>query len=112
MTLENQGEISLENVKVAVALRAARTALGWNQQEFAEKLGVAKSTVARIETADSVASAPVLMKALGLLATAGVEVDLLGTSGLRFAVTAAALQEAKGRLQDDQMRRADRKRGK
>ena len=39
-----------ENGKIIVAIRAARAAIGWNQQEFADRMGVAKSTVARIET--------------------------------------------------------------
>jgi len=41
---------SLDNLKIAVALRAARTALGWNQQEMADLTNVSKSTIARIET--------------------------------------------------------------
>ena len=40
----------LDNGRIAVAIRTARTALGWSQQEFADRMGVAKSTIARIET--------------------------------------------------------------
>ena len=47
-TMEN----TIEGAKIAVVLRAARAAIGWNQQQFADKMGVAKSTVARIETLD------------------------------------------------------------
>ena len=38
-----------EKIRFAVAMRMGRAALGLNQQEFADLLGVAKSTVARNE---------------------------------------------------------------
>lgn len=40
-----------------VALRAARAAAGWSQEEFAQLMGVAKTTVARIETLEMSARA-------------------------------------------------------
>jgi len=107
--MSNQPTHAAETVKVAVALRAARTAIGWNQQEFADKLGVAKSTIARIETMESVASAVVLMRAMQLLREGGVTVDLLSGNELTFHVAPVALEEAARRLQDEQMRRTDRK---
>jgi predicted transcriptional regulator len=43
-------EFSDENMKIAVAIRAARTAIGWSQQELADKFKVSRPTIARMET--------------------------------------------------------------
>lgn len=99
----------VENVKIAVALRAARTALGWNQQEFADRMQVAKSTVARIETVEMAAKADFLTRALGLYREYGVVVDLFGPDKVTISVDAQGLKEATDRLENDQMRRSDRK---
>lgn len=100
-------------VTLAVAVRSARTALGWNQLEFADKLGVAKSTIARIETAESFARADVLIRAMQVFREAGVTIDLLGTDkGIQMQIGEQALEEAARRLGDELMRRSDRKKGK
>jgi transcriptional regulator with XRE-family HTH domain len=110
--MRDQSTAALENTKIAVALRTARTAIGWNQQEFAERLNVAKSTIARIETLETAASAAVLMRAMELLREAGVTIDMLSGPGISFHVSADAINEAARRLQDDQKRRPDRKKNK
>lgn len=99
-----------EKTKIAIGVRTARTALGWNQEEFAERMGVAKSTVARIETLEVNARADFLTKALAVFKRAGVSIDLLDDGKVTVEVTAAALAEAQARLDDEAMRRADRKR--
>lgn len=102
---------ALENVKIAVALRSARIALGWNQQEFADKMEVAKSTIARIETLEMIAKADFLTRALRIFRDAGVVVDLLDADKVAFTIENKGLMEAQSRLQDDEMRRPDRKVG-
>lgn len=102
---------SLENVKIAVALRSARIALGWNQQEFADKMNVAKSSIARIETLEMVAKADFLTRALRIYREAGVVVDLLLSDKVELIVEARGLEEAQQRLHNEAMRRADRKKG-
>ena len=47
MSTEGQ-EISYRT-QVALAIRAARTALGWSQEELAKRASVSKPTIARIE---------------------------------------------------------------
>lgn len=98
----------LEGVKIAVALRSARIAIGWNQLEFADKLEVAKSTVARIETLEVAPKAELLIKALRIFRDAGVVIDLLSLDKVVVTVETAGLQEALSRLNNEQMRRADR----
>lgn len=102
---------SLENIKIAVAIRAARTALGWSQIEFAEKMGVAKSTVARIETLEMATKAEFLTKALRLFQQSGLTIDLLQLNALNINVVESALVEAKDRLKNETMRRSDRAKG-
>lgn len=99
---------TLENIKIAVVLRSARSAIGWNQQEFADRMEVAKSTIARIETLEMAAKADFLTRALRLYREAGVTVDLLGASQVNLTVELKGLEGAAGRLQDDSMRRSDR----
>lgn len=99
----------MENVKIAVALRSARIALGWNQQEFADKIHVAKSTIARIETLEMTPKADFLTLALRIFRDAGVVIDLLYSDKIVFTVESTALQEAQSRLNSEQMRRSDRK---
>ena len=101
----------VENAKIAVAIRAARAAIGWNQQEFADKMGVAKSTVARIETLEMGAKADFLVRAIQLFRQAGVEVDLASGLSIRMDVSKAALLGAISALEDESKRRSDRKNG-
>ena len=102
---------TVENARIAVALRAARSAIGWNQQEFAEKLGVAKSTVARVETLEMGAKGDFLVRAIQLFRQAGVEVDLAGSVNIRMDIGKQALLGAIAALEDETKRRSDRKVG-
>ena len=99
----------METIKIIVALRSARTALGWTQQEFADKMGAAKSTIARIETMEVSAKADFLMQALRLFRESGIQVELLESDKVVITVEMAGLQEAQSRLTNEQMRRSDRK---
>lgn len=102
---------SLENLKIAVALRTARTALGWSQQEFADRMGVAKSTVARIETVEMSPKADFLTKALRVFQQVGLTIDLLRLNSLTIDIGESSLLEAQERLSNDAMRRSDRAKG-
>ncbi len=104
-------EINLENGKIAVAIRAARTAVGWNQQEFSEKMGVAKSTVARIETLEISAKGEFILRAMRLFREAGVNVDLYQASGVTITVADSAISTAVADLQNQEKRRRDRRVG-
>jgi transcriptional regulator with XRE-family HTH domain len=101
----------LESGKIAVALRTARAAVGWNQEEFAQLMGVAKTTVARIETLEMSARAEYLSKAIRLFREVGVEVDLSELDAVPIRVSMVAVAKAVDDLQDVNKRRKDRRTG-
>ncbi len=70
--------MSNEKVRFALAMRIGRTTLGMSQQEFANALGVAKSTIARNETLDMSMRADTLTAMLRVMREYGIEMDLLG----------------------------------
>lgn len=100
-----------EQIRFAVAMRMGRAALGLNQQEFAQLLGVSKSTVARTETLEMAMRADTLMTMLRVLRERGVEIDLIGDEQrVSVQVQSGALKEALERLRDEEQRRPDRQR--
>lgn len=96
------------NAKIIVALRAARAAIGWNQEEFSRKLGVAKSTVARIETLEMVPRGDYVVRAMQLFREAGIEIDLYAEDSVPMTIGQKAIYEAVDRLDDPLRRRVDR----
>lgn len=104
-------ENTFDNGKIAVGLRTARAAAGWNQQEFAERMGVAKSTVARIETLEMAARGDFIIKAIRLFRDAGVDMDLSEPDEIPIKVSKSGLYTAIAALGDQTKRRSDRKAG-
>jgi len=94
-----------------VALRTARAAAGWNQEEFAQLMGVAKTTVARIETLEMSARAEYLSKALRIFYEAGIEVDMSQLDSVPIRVSMLGVAKAVDDLQDVNKRRKDRRKG-
>jgi len=74
-------------------------------------MGVAKTTVARIETLEMSARAEFISKAMRLFREAGVEVDLYEPDSIPIRVKAAAIDKAVADLQDINKRRSDRRAG-
>lgn len=87
-----------DSIKIAVGIRSARVAIGWSQQEFADLMGVAKSTVARIETIEVSTKAEFFTKALRLFREYGLELDLLELDRISIDIGKQSLIEAKKRL--------------
>ena len=105
-------EYSEENLKIAIAIRAARAAIGWNQQEFADKLGVAKSTIARTETLEMLPKADFVARAFRIFRDFGIEIEPIYNDFITFRVDPKAVDLVKSRLLDENMRRSDRKKEK
>lgn len=99
----------LDDIKIVVALRTARVAIGWTQQELASRLKIAKSTVARVETMEGGIRAELLSAIVREYRTVGVELDFLFSDDVTIRVKPEALKEAKSALVDQGNRRSDRK---
>ncbi|MEA2120091.1 MULTISPECIES: helix-turn-helix domain-containing protein [Halomonadaceae] len=88
-----------EKVRFALAMRIARVAMGMSQQEFADVLGVAKSTVARNETLEMAMRADTLTAMLRAMREHGIEMDVLGSpTSLSVKINEEALNKAAERL--------------
>ena len=105
----NMSNLDTDRIKIAVALRSARSALGISQQELADLLDVSKITVARVETLEAPLKASIYLRAIKLLAERGVEVDALSSETLVINIQPNAIESALARLQNSEMRRSDRK---
>lgn len=97
------------NVKIAVTLRTARAAMGINQQDLADKLGIPKSTLARMETLEMQPRADIYMEALKFFKDSGVELDAIYGDDVLVRITPKSLANAKKLLDDESKRRSDRK---
>jgi transcriptional regulator with XRE-family HTH domain len=98
----------LDSIKLVVALRTARAIVGWSQVEFAEKMGLSKSTVARLETREADISFTVLKKILSEYKKMGIEIDLLYSANLNISIEPRALEAFRKQLHDEENRRSDR----
>lgn len=83
-----------ENVfKFAVEIRAGRTALGWSQTELAARAGVARPTVARIESFAMQPKLDTAERVKAVLRAAGVEfLDHEPAGGFTMIVKGTALK--------------------
>ena len=89
------------NGKVAVAIRTARAAAGFNQQEFADLMGV--------EMLEMKAPAQFLLGAVYLFKTCGIELDMHDYDNLIIKVSNQAINNAVSYLEDASNRRSDKK---
>lgn len=100
---------NLDQIKLVIALRTARAAVGWSQDELATQLGIAKTTIARMETFEGGLRAEQLTAIVRLYKSAGVDIDFMFEDEVKVRVSKQALEQAQRRLMDDAFRRSDRK---
>lgn len=74
MTTKSQ-EISYRT-QVALTIRAARTALGWSQEELAKRASISKPTIARIEMSGISPRADTLNTLMQVFKKQGVDVEM------------------------------------
>jgi len=98
-----------DSIKLAVALRMARAAAGWSQEELATQLGIAKTTIARMETLEGGLSAEQLTKIARHYRNAGIDLSFMFDDEVTVTVSKEALERALQRLSDENYRRIDRK---
>ena len=94
--------------KISVALRVARAAMGWSQDEMARELGMAKTTLARAETAEGNLSAVQLSQILTLYAANGIDIQFMVGNDLTLKINDSGLRKAQAKLIDASTRRSDR----
>jgi hypothetical protein len=99
----------LTKAQVALGLRMGRAALGWSQDEFAVKLGWAKTTLGRAETIDGGLRTEQFVHAISLLSEHGVTVNFKQDGSVSVALSQEGVYEAIRRLSDEQFRRSDRR---
>src|SRR5690606_5745176 len=94
--------------RIGLVMRSVRSALGYNQVQFAALIGSSKPTIARIETLEMPMKDDLYARIVERLEEFGIKIDsnLHGVS-LHFDERAIAILE--GRLQDANLRRPDRK---
>ena len=98
-----------QSVKLAVAMRTARSVVGWSQDELSRLSGIPKITIARFETLDGNLKAEQLMKLLDLYGSMGAKLELSEGDGFTLTVEGKMINLAGERLGDNNKRRADRK---
>ena len=74
MNTESQ-EVSYRT-QVALTIRAARTALGWSQEELAKRANISKPTIARIEMSGISPRADTLNTLMQVFKKQGVDVEM------------------------------------
>ena len=101
-----------ESAKVAIAIKTARTALGLSQLEFSKKLGISKTTLARVETFETFESQILLsfyIKATNAINELGIYFEAVTGDDIVITIKPQAQQMAIDALADEANRRSDRK---
>lgn len=94
-------------VRAAVALRSARTGLGWSQETAAEKAGISKTTIARIETLAGQVSLGNIFRLIETYADHGVDIADLKLRTVQLTFADSAILEAGLALTDPERKRSD-----
>ena len=111
MDTNNIVQTHYQSVKLAIALRTARSVVGWSQDELSRLSGIPKITIARFETLEGNLKAEQLMNLLDLYGSVGANLELSEGDGLTLTVEGKMINLAGERLADNSNRRAERKKG-
>ena len=91
-----------------VLSRIARAALGWNQEETAERAGLPKTTLARFETMTGNLTSVQCAMLLDVYSISGVDFDAVDGS-IRITIDGEAIATAIEELESGENRRSDYK---
>lgn len=94
-------------LRAAVALRAARTGLGWSQETAAQKSGLAKTTIARIETLVGQITLANIFQLIETYANHGVDIADLKLRKVQVTFADQAFLEAGLRITNPDRKRSD-----
>ena len=98
MDTNNIVQTHYQSVKLAIALRTARSVVGWSQDELSKLSGIPKITIARFETLEGNLKAEQLMKLLDLYGSMGAKLELSGGDGFTLTVEGKMINLAGERL--------------
>lgn len=93
----------------AMVIRGMRALIGISQIELANELGIAKTTIARLETLDGKMKPQQFTQVLEYFSNRGVTYSVNSENGLTISVSAEAFQSFLLRIGDTSNRRADLK---
>ena len=102
-------QVDFEHVKMAVALRTARAAVGWSQDELARVTGIPKTTIARFETMEGGLKAAQLAALINTYNSKGIDVEFLRGNKVTIKIDEDALRLSGHRMTDSNGRRSDRR---
>jgi transcriptional regulator with XRE-family HTH domain len=105
-------EYSRENLKLAMMLRTARNALGWNQETFAAKMGLSKAMISKCESLETAPKGELIMRATMLFREHGIEMDLFSSSQFTMTFGDQVFDELSRSLQEAKARKASKGRAK
>jgi len=105
-------QVPMDTMRTIVALRMARAAIGFSQQEVADLLGMAKTTLARFETMEGGLNAGQLAGLIRLYHDNGITLEFITSNDVMVKVTEVGVAKALSRLQNGAMRRSDRRKPK
>ena len=74
--MNTEGQEVTYRTQVALTIRAARTALGWSQEELAKRAKISKPTIARIEMSGISPRADTLNTLMKVFKKQGVDVEM------------------------------------
>lgn len=103
---QQSGDNRIE-VRAAIALRAARVGLGWSQEDAAEKSGMSKTSIARIETLSGQASLNNIFRLIETYGTYGADISDLKHKSIQLTLSEEAILEAGIALSSPQRKRSD-----
>ena len=105
--MSNDAEFNPVDMRAAIALRAARTALGWSQEDAAQLSGLAKTTIARLETAAGGASLQNIYSLILTYGNHGIQISDLMQETVSISYNTATIQEAMQNLSNPDRKRRD-----
>lgn len=98
---------SYDNARAALAVKVSRSALGYNQEEFAKCLKTSKPTIARIETLEVPVGFNLYARLVRFMAEKGVYIDAIDSVGVAINIKEDGVTNMVDRLCDDANRRSD-----
>jgi transcriptional regulator with XRE-family HTH domain len=97
-------ELDFDKTKLVIALRTARAITGWSQSEFADRMNLSQSAVARMERGESDISFVLMCRFLKEYAMSGIDIGIMGNESLSVTVHPNAVKLVQEKLNMETLR--------